>query len=86
MAKYKTVGSIVKSKTAGENDYIKFSQDVVFKKGDTVSLENKSSITKRADKLLADKKISEEIASKIKKEAEQMPDFVRFNLKAKVEE
>lgn len=80
MANYKTVGSVLKSKVEGDTDYIKFSEDVTFRKGDTLSLESSASIVKRANKQLEDGIISSEEAEKRAARAEKIPTFVRFNL------
>ena len=80
MANYKTIGSVLKSKNTGETDYIKFSEDVTFRKGETLSLESAASIVSRAQKQMEDGIISQEEMEKRAARAEKIPLFVRFNL------
>lgn len=88
---YRTIGSIVKSKKAGENDYIKITEDVVLKKGDFLSLETKESRLSSVQRALENGKLSEEIATKIIEKTEKTPwldkakpdTFVRFEITKK---
>jgi hypothetical protein len=83
-AKYRTVGSVLKSKD-GKPDYIKISQDVTLREGQFVNLVSKASKIAGIDKAEADGKLSEELATKLREQAEKMPDFVRFNLEVREE-
>lgn len=74
------VGSVLKSKTEGEPDYIKINEDIVLKKGDTLSLESKKSQLTSIDKAVENGKMSEETADKIRANVEKMPIFIRFNI------
>lgn len=81
---YRGIGSVVKSKVAGEADYIKINEDITLKKGDTLKLESRAQQLKIIPELVAAGKISEENGEKMIARAEKIPDFVRFEIKAKV--
>lgn len=76
---YKTIGQVLKAKDGGM-DYIKINEDVVFKKGDTLSLQNKASKLASIQKGLASGKLTEELAAKLTEQAERQQDFVRFEI------
>ena len=76
----KTIGSILKSKNEGETDYIKISEDIVLKKGDTLSLESKKSQLASLERNVENGKLSGDLADKIRANIEKMPDFIRFNI------
>lgn len=80
---YKTIGSVLKSKNAGEPDYIKINEDVVLKKGECLSLSNVASKIKFIQKGLEEGRISSEEAEKRIAQAEKQPDFVRFEISKK---
>jgi len=88
---YRTIGSVVKSKKPGENDYIKITEDVVLKKGEYLSLDTKTSKLSSVQKALENGRLSEEIASKITEKIEKTPwldkdkpdTFVRFEISKK---
>ena len=94
MAKFKktVIGSVLKSQNGGL-DYVKIRptvrgedgkvvvlEDITLKSGTTLSLENKASKIQSAKKALEEGKLSEETVEKIIAQAEQMPDFVRFEI------
>lgn len=74
------VGSVLKSKTEGESDYIKIDTEIVLKKGDTLSLESKKSKLASLEKNVENGKLSGEVADKIREGIEKMPNFVRFEI------
>ncbi len=82
MAKYKrtVIGSVLKSKNPGELDYIKIKDAISFAAGDTISLESRESRLASIDKALAEGKMDEDMAAKIRDSVDKMPTFVRFNL------
>jgi hypothetical protein len=73
------VGQILKGKD-GKSDYIKVDSDVVLKKGEFLELENATTIRKRADELVANGKIDEQFAEKLRESADKIPSFVRFRI------
>ena len=81
MAKWsrRQVGSIIKSKD-DRPDYIKFSEDVVFKKGDTLSLESKKSQLASLEKAIEEKRLGGEAAAKARARIDSTPDWVRFQV------
>lgn len=80
MAKRIKVGSVLKSKEAGQMDYIKIDADVILKKGDTLRLESKKSKIEGLKKAIDAGKLSGEVADKLLEQAEKMPEFVRFEI------
>jgi predicted translin family RNA/ssDNA-binding protein len=78
--KRKEIGSVLKSKDASQPDYIKISEDIVLKKGDTLSLESKKSRLAGLEKNIENGKLSGELADKIRESIEKIPDFVRFQI------
>ena len=80
MSKRVTVGSILKSKEAGQPPYIKFNEGFTVEKGDTMSLESKKSRLESLQKGIASGKLSEELAEKIEESINKMPDYVMFNI------
>jgi len=83
MAKYKTIGSVMKSKDFAETKetYIKISEDVTFKAGSFISIVNPRTL---ANKLAG--KVSDEVLEKIRERGEKTPDFVLFQLQIKNEQ
>ena len=86
MAKYKrtVIGSVLKSKTAGEPDYIKIRADLksnlVLKPGTNVRLESASFQLKSVQAAMKDGKLSEDLGKQIEERIGKIPDFVRFEL------
>lgn len=83
MAKWKrtVVGSVLKPKDGNSGgDYIKFSQDVVFKKGTTLKLESKKQQLENLQGAASAGKLSADQAESIKERLEKIPDFVRFEV------
>lgn len=80
MAKYKTIGSVMKSKdfATTKESYIKIREDITLKAGSFISLVNPRTL---ANKLAG--KVSEEVLEKIKERGEKTPDFVLFELQVK---
>ena len=76
----KTIGSILKSKNEGETDYIKISEDIVLKKGDTLSLESMKSQLASLERAVENGKLSQEVSDKMRVNIEKMPSFIRFNI------
>jgi len=75
------VGSVLKSKTPGEPDYIKFSEDVSFSAGTTLSLVSKKSKLEQLDRLEKAGTIDEATAADRREKTEKFfPDFVRFEI------
>jgi len=76
MAKKKRVqvGSVMKSKNAGEPDYIKM------RDGKTYRLESKKSQLESLQKAVADGKLSPDVAEKVEERINKIPDFVRFEI------
>ena len=80
MAKRLKVGSVLKSKEAGQMDYIKIDADVILKKGDTLRLESKKSKIEGIKKAMESGKLTGEVAEKLLEQAENMKEFVRFEI------
>ena len=74
------IGSVLKSKTDGDPDYIKLDVDITLKKGDTLSLESKKSKLASLEKAVENGKLSGELETKIREGIEKMPTFVRFEI------
>ena len=74
------IGAVLKSKDTTQPDYIKIDQDITLKKGDILNLESKKSRLAQVEKSLAEGKLTDEVADKIKEEIDKMPEFVRFNI------
>ena len=83
MAKYITIGSVMKSKdfATTKETYIKLKEDVNLKKGSFINLVNPRTL---ADKLAG--KVDEAVLAKIRERGEKTPDFVMFELQIKNEE
>lgn len=83
MAKYRTIGSVMKSKDydTTKETYIKLKEDVSLKAGSFINLVNPR---KLADKLAG--KVSDEVLEKIRERGEKTPSFVLFELQVKSEE
>jgi len=81
MAKWKrlVVGSIVKGKD-GKADYLKVSKDIVLKQGDYLNLESKAAQLKNLEEAVANGKLQEEVADKVRETVNSIPDFVRFQV------
>ena len=93
MAKLKrrTIGSVIKSKVAGEQDYIKLrgdtSQDLIKalsladpKKGLSLRLESKASQLSSLEGAVTAGKLSEDVAETIRERIGKIPDYVRFEI------
>jgi hypothetical protein len=80
MAKYRTIGTVNKSKDNPKETYIKVKEDVTLKAGQFVSVINPRTL---ADKLESEGKVSAEIAAKIRERGEKTPDWVLFELQIK---
>lgn len=80
MAKRTVVGSVVKSKEAGQADYIKINTDITLKKGETLRLESKKDQLARIDTLESSGKFDAEFANTLRERANKIPDFVRFEI------
>lgn len=78
----RTVGSILKSKVAGEPDYIKLTEAIPA--NTTLSIETKQRQLESLAKAVAEGKLSEEAAEEIGARVEKIPDFVRAELKMTV--
>lgn len=84
-SKYVEVGSVVKGKD-GKPDYIKIKEDVTLKAGTYLNLESKAVRLASINQAVKDKKMSQEMADKIREGIEKTPDFVRFRVTMKVEQ
>lgn len=82
MAKYSrlVVGSVLRSKNAGDPPYIKFSESVTLTKGATLKLESKKFQLESLQGAVEAGKVSEDVAEKIQQRIEKIPDFVLFNI------
>lgn len=78
--KRSVVGSVLKSQKNPKEYYIKFRDDIVFKKGETIRLESKKQQLESLEGAVAAGKLSEEIAETIRERIEKIPDFVQFEL------
>ena len=76
----KTIGSILKSKTAGDPDYLKISEDVTLKKGTILQLRSKSQELAQINAAVSAGKLDEQYAAKAIERAEKIPTFVRFQV------
>lgn len=82
MAKYKRtqIGSVIKSKEANKPNYIKFnlkdSGSLTVKDGQTFSVESKQFQLNSLQSAVADGKLTEEVAGKIRERIEKIPEFV----------
>ena len=74
------IGAVLKSKDTTQPDYIKIDQDITLKKGDILNLESKKSRLAQVEKSLAEGKLTDEVADKIKEEIDKIPEFVRFQI------
>lgn len=74
------IGAVLKSKDTTQPDYIKIDQDITLKKGDILNLESKKSRLAQVEKSLAEGKLTEEVADKIKEEIDRIPEFIRFQI------
>lgn len=77
--KRRVIGSIVKGKD-GKPDYIKIREDVTLRSGQFLNLENKASKIAGIRRALEMDKLSQEVAEKMLAQAEQLPEFVRFEI------
>lgn len=81
-SKYKRtqIGSVVKSKDPNKPNYLKFnlrdSGSLTVKDGQTFSVESKQFQLKSLSNAVADGKISEEVAGKIRERIEKIPEFI----------
>lgn len=82
--KYVEIGSVIKGQD-GKPDYIKIKEDVSLKAGSFLNLESKASRLAGLEKSVADGKLSEEMAEKIRVNVEKTPEWVRFRVTHKVE-
>lgn len=86
MAKYKrmVVGSVLKSKTDGDPDYIKINtnlkSDLVLKPGQTLKLESGKFQLKSLQAAMSAGKISEEMGKEIEERIKKIPEWVRFEV------
>lgn len=80
--KRRVVGSVCKSKTDGQPDYIKIREDLVLKKDQTLRLESKKFQLSSLDSVVAAGKLSPDVADGIRERIEKIPDFVRFEIVA----
>ena len=93
MAKYKryNVGSVLKSKEAGKNSYLRlggYNAEALMKalakgdgeKGITLSLESKKSQLTSLEEAVAAGKLSEENAGKARERINKIPDYVLFEV------
>lgn len=80
MAKYKTIGTVMKSKDfeTTKETYVKIKTDVTLKAGSFLSIVNPRTL---ADKLVG--KVSDEVLEKIRERGQRTPDFVLFELQVK---
>jgi hypothetical protein len=88
MGKKKRVvlGSVVKSKTPSDPDYIKIKSDFDLKAGQILRLESAKSQLASLDEAVKSGKISEDFGGKVRERIEKIPDWVRFEIIALVEE
>jgi len=86
MAKYKrmVVGSVLKSKTDGDPDYIKINgnlkENLVLKPGQTLKLESAKFQLKSLQSAMKDGKLSEELGQQIEERIKKIPEWVRFEV------
>lgn len=78
MAKLKreVIGSFLKAKDDGKAPYIKFKNDVNFKKGDMVRVENKKFQLTSLDAAVQAGKLTGEVVEKARERINDIPDFV----------
>lgn len=78
MAKLKreVIGSFLKAKDDGKAPYIKFKNDVVFKQGDMVRVENKKFQLGSLETAIKAGKLDGEIAEKARERINNIPEFV----------
>ncbi len=83
MAKYRTIGSVMKSKdfATTKETYAKIKEDVVLKAGAYINIVNPRTL---ADKLAG--KVDEAVLEKIRERGLKTPDFVLFELQVKTEQ
>ena len=76
MAKWQrqVVGDVRKNDKGGS--YIKIKDDVTLKRGQCLNVESKAEQLAGVDKALADGKMSEEVAEKVKERINKIPDFI----------
>lgn len=77
--KRKLIGSVVKGKD-GKPDYIKVRGAHVLKDGQYLNLESKTKQLESLNEAEKAKKISSELAAKIRERISRIPDFVRFEV------
>ena len=83
MAKYVTIGSVLKSKEfdTTKETYIKMSKDITLKAGQFINVVNPRTLPDRLEG-----KVSEEVLGKMRARAEKTPAFVLFELQVRNEE
>lgn len=93
--KYKSlnIGSIVKNKDKSKPDYIsvrkgytllvKDDKGETYTLGQYINLENKKTLLESAERL--EENGNDNVAARLRERAERLPEFVRFELQAKVE-
>lgn len=83
MAKYLTIGKVLKSKSFAESKetYIKIEKDVTLKAGQYVNVVDPRKLAERLEN-----KVSDAVLAKIKERGEKTPDFVLFELQIKNDE
>ena len=81
MGKFKRriIGSVVKDKNGG-SDYIKISQDVLLKQGQSLRLESAKFQRENLEKALLEGKLSPELGDEIVEKINKIPTFVRFQI------
>lgn len=86
-----TIGSVVKGRkdpltNAVKPDHIKISKDINLKAGDYLNLKSKETLLNDLVEAVNAGRMSEESAAKIAERHNNIPDFVRFEIQATVEE
>lgn len=81
--RFRTIGSVVKSKDPTKGDYIKINEDVTLRKGDILNLESKKAVQDRLESLKAAGRLKPESEEKLQKYINNWKDFVRFEVKQK---
>jgi hypothetical protein len=74
------IGSVLKSKEAGQPDYVKINKDVTLKQGQTLRLESKKQQIDSAKAAIAAGKLTGDLGATILERLEKIPDFVRFEI------
>lgn len=84
MSKRVKIGAIIKGKD-GKADYIKVDNDVQLRRGMYINMESKKQQIESLSKAVQEGKLSAELGEKLLASAEKIPDFVRFELFARVD-